>query len=123
MEKSKRFTDLIVWQKAHQFVLSVYNMTKSFPREELFGLTSQIRRSAVSIVANIVEGSSRQHTAEFIQMLFISKGSLEETKYYLLLGKELNYINEKELENAEGIGKLKAKGIFQVFNEEYKGEE
>lgn len=89
MEKTKKFTDLIVWQKAHQLTLSSYKMTSTFPKEELFGLTSQARRAAVSIPANIAEGS------------------LEELKYYLILSRDLNYYQTDEIfKQAEEVGKL-----------------
>ena len=69
MERSKHFTELIVWQKAHQFVLSVYRLTKNFPKEELFGLTSQFRRASVSIAANIAEGYSKKGLRDKIRFL------------------------------------------------------
>lgn len=105
--KSKSFKELIVWQKAHQFVLAVYKLTKSFPREELFGLTSQFRRAAVSIPANIAEGYSKRGKADKVKFLNISEGSLEECKYYLLLTDDLEYAKtNKENELAEEVSKL-----------------
>ncbi|MFQ6118902.1 MAG: four helix bundle protein, partial [Methanosarcinales archaeon] len=104
----KRFEDLKVWQKSHEFVIEVYKITQQFPMDEKFGLISQIRRSAVSIAANIAEGSKRQHLKEYIQMLYIAQGSLAETKYYLLLSRDLKYLNNikyQELFNqSEDIG-------------------
>lgn len=85
---------LIVWQKSHELVLKIYEITKSFPREEQFGLTSQIRRAAVSVPSNIVEGKARGYNKEYIRFLLIARGSLEETKYQLLLAKDLKYIDE-----------------------------
>jgi len=105
--KTKSFQELIVWQKAHKFVLLVYKMTKSFPKEELFGLTSQFRRAAISIPANIAEGYRKRGKADKARFLNISEGSLEECKYYLILAKDLGYSeikNENEL--AEEISKL-----------------
>lgn len=90
-EKAKRFTDLIVWQKAHKFVLSVYRFTSGFPKEEVYGLTSQIRRAAVSIAANIVEGFKKTGPADKIRFMNISQGSLEECRYYLILANDLGY--------------------------------
>jgi four helix bundle protein len=90
MEKrspAKSFQDLIVWQKAHAFVLQVYTATRAFPKEELYGLTSQFRRAAVSIPANIAEGFRKQSEADKARFLNISEGSLEECRYYLILGK------------------------------------
>ena len=105
--KSKSFKELIVWQKAHQFVLAVYKMTKAFPKEELFGLTSQFRRAAVSIPANIAEGYRKRGKADKAKYLNISEGSLEECKYYLILAEDLGYAKtEKENLVAEEVSKL-----------------
>lgn len=105
--KTKSFKELIVWQKAHQFVLLVYKMTKNFPKEELFGLTSQFRRAAVSIPANIAGGYRKRGKADKARFLNISEGSLDECKYYLILAKDLGYSESKnENELAEEISKL-----------------
>jgi len=107
MEKSKHFTELIVWQKAHQFVLSVYILTKSFPKEELFGLTSQFRRASLSIAANIVEGYSKKGLKDKIRFLNISQGSLAECQYFLRLAKDLEYADIAKLEiDLEEVSKL-----------------
>ncbi len=101
---------LIVWQKSHELVLKVYGITKDFPRDELFGLTSQVRRAAVSVPSNIVEGKARGSNKDFKRFLLIARGSLEETKYQLLLAKDLKYIDEvkyrEALKLAEEVGKL-----------------
>lgn len=106
----KSYQELKVWQKSHELVLKTYQATQEFPKEERFGLTSQVRRSAVSTPANIAEGYGRKHTKEYIQMLYISQGSLEETKYYLLLSRDLRYLeNEqyKKLVNlSEEVGRM-----------------
>ena len=105
--KTKSFKELIVWQKAHEFVLSVYRITKLFPKEELFGLTSQFRRAAVSIPANIAEGYRKKGSLDKVRFFNIAEGSLEECKYYLILSNDLNYSkSKKEFELAEEIGKL-----------------
>ena len=88
---AKSFEQLIVWQKAHQFVLGVYRFTDNFPRREVYGLTSQLRRAAVSIPANIVEGFKKRGRADKVRFLNIAQGSLEECRYYLILAKDLNY--------------------------------
>jgi four helix bundle protein len=88
---AKRFEQLIVWQKAHQFVLGVYRFTDNFPRAEIYGLTSQLRRAAVSIPANIAEGFKKRGRADKVRFLNIAQGSLEECRYYLILAKDLNY--------------------------------
>jgi four helix bundle protein len=91
MKAARGFEDLIVWQKAHQLVLSIYRATKGFPRSELYGLVGQVRRSAVSIAANIAEGFRKRSKAEKSHYLNIAHGSLEETRYYLILSKDLGY--------------------------------
>jgi len=90
-EKAKRFTDLIVWQKAHKYVLAVYRFTAAFPKEEVYGLTSQLRRASVSVAANIAEGFKKTGQADKVRYLNISQGSLEECRYYLILAKDLAY--------------------------------
>lgn len=84
--------DLKVWEKAHNLVLEVYRVTSSFPKEELYALTNQLRRSSASVAANIVEGQSRNTTKEYLQFLYNSRGSLEETRYHLLLARDLGYL-------------------------------
>jgi four helix bundle protein len=91
MEKSRNYVDLIVWQKAHGLVLEIYNMTRQFPKEEMFGLTSQMRRAAISIPANIAEGFARTGTKDKLRFYNIAAGSLNEVSYYILLAKDLNY--------------------------------
>ena len=108
MQPAKSFRDLIVWQKSHQFVLAVYRMTRAdFPREEIYGLTSQFRRAAVSIAANIAEGFKKQSKADKARILNISEGSLEECRYYIILAKDLEYTNNDTLyELTNEIGRL-----------------
>lgn len=96
MPMTQSFNDIIAWQKAHQFVLSVYRMTNKFPAHERFGLCSQFRRAAVSISANIVEGYKKIGKADKLRLMNIAQGSLEECRYYILLSKDLNYITEND---------------------------
>jgi len=104
---AKVFQDLIVWQKAHQLVLSVYRITESFPRKELYGLTSQFRRTAVSIPANIAEGFRKTGKPDKYRFMNIAQGSLEECRYYLILAKELGYANTDGLvSQLEEVSKL-----------------
>lgn len=91
----KTHKDLDVWNKAMDFTEQLYILTKTFPKEEQFGITSQIRRSAVSIASNIAEGAARNSHKEFIQFLYISLGSLSETETQLLLAKRLNFFNDE----------------------------
>ncbi len=85
------FTDLIVWQKAHQFVLNVYKMSETFPKSEMYGLTSQLRRASVSIAANIAEGFKKRGVKDKARFMNISQGSLEECQYYLILVQDLGF--------------------------------
>ncbi|MGB6168286.1 MAG: four helix bundle protein [Geitlerinemataceae cyanobacterium] len=88
---AKSFQDLIVWQKAHQFVLGIYRFSNEFPKTEMYGLTSQIRRSAVSVPANIAEGFKKKTVPDKLRFFNIAEASLEECRYYLILTKDLNY--------------------------------
>jgi four helix bundle protein len=96
-EETRGYKDLIVWQKAMDLVPEVYQLSKRLPPEELYGLSDQMRRAAVSIPANIAEGQARQHPGEFIQHLSIARGSLAESDTLLLLAERLGYLNEGEL--------------------------
>ena len=90
-EPSKTFEDLLVWQKAHLFVLMVYRLSSAFPKHELFGLVSQSRRAAVSIASNIAEGFRRRNATDKVRFFNIAQSSVEESRYYLILGKDLGY--------------------------------
>jgi four helix bundle protein len=94
----KNFKELRIWQRSHQLVLDVYQITKSFPKEEVYGLTSQIRRSCSSIPTNIAEGCGRNSDAELNRFLVIAMGSASELEYQLILSKDLGYI---QFENYE----------------------
>lgn len=105
-EPAKRFEDLIVWQKAHGLVLAVYNVTKAFPREETYGLTSQLRRAAVSIPANIAEGFRKRGRQDKARFLNIAQGSLEESRYYLILARDLGYIADDLASTLDEVSRL-----------------
>jgi four helix bundle protein len=90
-EPAKTFRDLVVWQRAHHFTLSVYQLSAGFPKHELFGLTSQLRRAAVSVAANIPEGFKRRGLGDKARFLNIAQASLEECRYYLILTQDLGY--------------------------------
>jgi four helix bundle protein len=94
---AKTFEDLIVWQKAHEFVLGVYRFTDLFPKSELYGLTSQLRRAAVSIAANIAEGFKKTGKADKARFFNTSQGSIEECRYFLILVRDLKYGDPKDL--------------------------
>ena len=91
---TNNFHGIVAWQKAHDFVLLVYKMTKSFPDFEKFGLCSQFQRAAVSIPANIAEGYKKLSRADKLRFYNIAQGSLEECRYYILLSRDLEYIDE-----------------------------
>ena len=92
------FENIIAWQKAHAFVLFVYRVTRHFPKDEIFGLTSQFRRAAVSIEANIAEGYKKLSKADKLRFFNISQGSLEECRDYIILSRDLDYISQIEFE-------------------------
>ena len=93
--------DLEVWKKAHKLVLEIYKLTSSFPLTERYGLIEQLRRASYSVPANIVEGQSRNTTKEYLTFLYNARGSIEEIRYFLLLSKELNYINDNAYQKLE----------------------
>ena len=106
-ERARTFQDLIVWQKAHQFVLSMYQSTENFPKKEIYGLTSQLRRAVVSIPANIAEGFRKTGKPDKYRFINIAQGSLEECRYYLILTKDLGYVDTSELmPQLEEVSKL-----------------
>lgn len=97
----KSYTELEVWKKARELVNSVYELTKKFPKEEVFGITSQIRRSSISIPSNIAEGCGRNSEKETIHFLYIARGSLYELETQLYLSKDQTYITQGELEEIQ----------------------
>lgn len=120
MNKSKVFTDLIVWQKAHSFVLDVYKSTRSFPKEEIYGLTSQFRRAAVSVAANIAEGFKRLGKRDKARFYNIAQSSLEECRYYIILSRDLEYCDIKHLDGLiEEVSKLLESYTQSMLNADY----
>lgn len=115
MTQIKTFKELLVWQKAHELVLLIYKLTEKFPKSELFALVSQIRRAAVSVAANIVEGFRRKTLKDSLNFYHTADASLEEVKYHLLLSKDLNYIDAQSyqatLNLCEEVGKLLTRWI------------
>jgi len=98
--KSKTFEDVELWKKAHAWVLEVYRFTEGFPKHEMFGLTSQLRRAAVSVPGNFAEGFQKAGRADKVRFYNIAQGSLEESRYYLILARDLNYGDPASLINA-----------------------
>jgi four helix bundle protein len=102
-----RFEELVVWQKAHQFVLLACHLSRTFPRSEMYGLSSQFRRAAVSIAANTAEGFRKRGKADKLRFYNIAQGSLEESRYYLILARDLEYGDVSELSHLlEEVSKL-----------------
>jgi len=96
VDKIKNFTELIVWQKAHKFVIDIYLITKKFPKEELYSLVDQIKRASVSITSNIAEGFSRKGYKEKSQFYYLSLGSLTEVQNQLFIARDVGYITQEE---------------------------
>src|SRR5579863_8867359 len=94
---AKRFEDLVVWRKPHEFVLAVYALTAGFPRHEMYGLTRQMRRAAVPIAANIAEGFRKRGKADKARFMNTAEGSVEESHYYLILAQDLGYGDSRSL--------------------------
>ncbi len=107
----KDYRDLVVWQRAMDLVEMIYRLTRSFPKEELFGLVAQLRRAAVSVPANIAEGQGRHTTRDFLQFLSIAGGSLKETETHVLIAKRLGYLAQdaasEAITLAAEVGRLK----------------
>jgi four helix bundle protein len=107
---AKSFKDLIIWQRSIQLVESIYKLTGSFPNEELYGLSAQLRRAVVSIPSNIAEGFARRYNAEYRQFLYVSLGSLAEVSTQLIIAQKLEYLTEENekrlLAETEEISKM-----------------
>jgi four helix bundle protein len=106
----KSFEDLDVWRKAHELALEVFAMSRDFPKEERFGVTNQLRRAAASVPANIAEGFGRRTTKDFLRHLDIAGGSLDETRYFLILARDLGFLTAEKYvslrRKADEVGKL-----------------
>ena len=114
---TQSFKEIYAWQKAHAFVVSVYQATKDFPQYERYGLCSQFQRAAVSIPANIAEGYRKDGMADKLRFLNIAQGSLEECRYYILLSYDLNYI-DKDIYN---IMNASIEETSKLLNAYYRG--
>lgn len=120
MPPRQTFKELLVWQQAHAFVLMVYQYSSNFPREEVYGLSSQFRRAAISVPANIAEGYKKKGLADKLRFMNIAQASLEECRYYLILSNDLNYGKNDNLnEQLEKVSKMLtaySKGIQNTMN-------
>ncbi|MBL9217545.1 MAG: four helix bundle protein [Opitutaceae bacterium] len=104
---AKSFEDLIVWQKAHAWVLEVYHMSEGFPAKENYALTSQLRRAAMSVPANVAEGFKKRGARDKLRFFNIAQGSLEESRYFLILARDLGYADVREAqEKLEEVSRL-----------------
>ena len=120
MNTAKTFKDLLVWQRAHKFVLLTYKYTARFPKTEVYGLTSQFRRASVSIAANIAEGFKKRGRKDKARFMNIAHGSLEECRYYIILSKDLNYGNTNELEAIlEEVSRMLTSYAQAILNSDY----
>src|SRR5262245_27994175 len=116
MEAAQRFQDLLFWQKAHALVLAVYRQSEGFPRREIYGLTSQFRRAAVSVPTNIAEGFKRRHARDKARFLNFAQGSLEEARYLLTLAGDLGFGNFTPLlASADEVSRLLASYTNRVL--------
>jgi len=112
---TRSFEDLEVWKKVHQFVLNIYRFSETFPKHEIYGLTSQLRRAAISIPANIAEGFRKSGKADKSRFYNIAQGSLEECRYYIRLASDLNYGTTNELRSdLEEISKILTSYINKI---------
>ena len=98
------YTKINAWRLADDFTVAVYHQTRSFPKEEVYGLTSQLRRSAYSVPANIAEGSGRESKKDYLHFLYIARGSLAEARYFLHLARRLDYLGESEAKSLDKQG-------------------
>jgi four helix bundle protein len=119
--KINSYRDLLVWQKGMELVKVIYSVSRTFPGDEKFGLTSQLRRSCISVPSNIAEGQARKSTQEFIHFLSIAKGSLAEVDTQVLLAFEFNYLNQDEYDEiANHIDELQ-RMLFRLMEKLEKG--
>jgi four helix bundle protein len=105
-EPAKNFEELLVWQKSHALTLKVYRLTAGFPKEELYGLVSQMRRAAVSVPANIAEGFKRRGRPDKARLMNVAQASLEELRYYFILANDLGFTKNRERESIDDIARM-----------------
>lgn len=109
------YKNIKAYQLADNLTLEIYKITKTFPKEETYGLISQLRRAVVSVPTNIAEGASRQHTKDYTNFLYIARGSLAETEYLLYLSNQLGYLSNKDFEPIDDLRKNTAKTLFGLI--------
>jgi len=111
----REFKNIKAWQYADDLAVLVYTKTKSFPKEELYGLTSQLRRAAVSVPSNIAEEASREHKREYLHFLYIARGSVNETKYLIHLSNRLCYFKRNDYEELNKLGEEVSKTLYGLI--------
>ncbi len=118
------FKNIKAWQYADDLAVSVYSYTKPFPKEELYGIKSQLRRAVVSVPTNIAEGAGREHKKEYLNFLYVARGSIAETEYLLHLANRLKYLQDDDYKKLEDLKKETAKtlqGLIKSVKRETKG--
>ncbi len=113
---TRNFKNVKAWEFSDEMVISIYSKTKLFPSEELYGITSQLRRAAVSVPTNIAEGTGRKHRKEYLQFLYMANGSMAEVEYLLYLSKRLGYIGQSEYSDLEQQRKKAAKTLSGLIS-------
>ena len=109
------YKNIKAFQLADEFVVEIYKITKNFPKDEIYGLTSQLRRATVSIPANIAEGASRQHKKDYLNFLYVARGSLAEAEYLLHLANKLGYLDDKGFEDTVSYKQSVAKTLYGLI--------
>ena len=123
---ARDFKNIKAWQYADELAVLMYSKTRSFPKEELYGITSQLRRAVVSVPANIAEGASRGHKKEYVHFLYVARGSIAETEYLLHLANRLGYLQDVEYKELEDVRRETAKtlhGLIKSVRKEAMGSE
>jgi four helix bundle protein len=115
-QQIKKFEDLRIWQESHDLTINIYKITKIFPKDELYGIISQLRRASSSVPANIVEGFYRHSTKELINFLFNARGSTGEVIYFLLLSRDLGYLKQSQYVSLRERYELLAMSINALIN-------
>jgi four helix bundle protein len=113
---ARNFKNIKAWQHADDLAVLVYSKTRSFPKEELYGITSQLRRAAVSVPTNIAEGASREHKREYVHFLSVARGSIAEAEYLLHLSRRVGYLEDDEYKKVEELREETAKTLQGLIN-------
>jgi len=113
---ARDFKNIKAWQYADDLAVFVYSKTRSFPKEELYGITSQLRRAVVSVPTNIAEGASREHKKEYLHLLYVARGSIAEAEYLLHLSRRVGYLKDDEYRQVEDLRMEAAKTLQGLIN-------